>query len=511
PAPRFEQPRAYDSPEHSAPAAPEWPPSESNGHHQAAFAPPLAAQDPAAHGSAPRFAGPLDATDPGPAQRYAGPLDVTDPGPSPRIPGAPEPAPQYAHQPAQPPAEPQYELQPDPPAAPPAAQAPQAAQHQPGERSTNALAEAAAELLPWARARLRQLVELESPAGDAAALDELGAAILAGHAETGAQTMPLAGPQGDHLLSCWDGADPALPPLVLIGHHDTGWPAGTLALLPCTDDGTAITGPGAWAGKSGIVVAEMALRILNLTGRAPAQPVRLLISADATQGSPTARPYVLAEANRAGAVLGLGAPHPDGRLVTGRHGSVRVLVKVRAEDDGVSAIEELTGQLSAVRSVVPPGVSLNVGRIGGGTDAHEIAALAGADIGVTFADPQSEQGAMSAFAALRAFRPGAVVTAEALPAVPAWPVESGERLLSWAGTVGERYGLPVSGSPAPVSGDVNFAGAQGVPVLDGFGAVGERRRTATTTDDRVRVDSLVPRAVLLAALLARPLPLADLR
>jgi glutamate carboxypeptidase len=156
-------------------------------------------------------------------------------------------------------------------------------------------------------------------------------------------------------------------------------------------------------------------------------------------------------------------------------------------------------------------VALNIGRIGGGTDAHEVAAVAGADIGVTFADAQAEQGAMSAFAALRAFRPGAVVTAEALAAVPAWPAESGQRLLAWAGTVGERHGLPVTGSASGWSGDVNHAGAQGVPSLDGFGAVGERIRTAAVTDERVRVDSLVPRAVLLAALLARQLPLGELR
>jgi len=360
-----------------------------------------------------------------------------------------------------------------------------------------ALADVASELLPWARERLRHHVGHASPNGDAAALDAFGEVLLAGYAETGAETMALAGPAGDHLLACWPGADPTLPPMLLLGHHDTA-PGGALA-----DDATTLTGPGAVDGKSGLVVAEMAIRLLNLTGRAPAQQVRLLVSADTLMGSPTARPYLVAEVARAGAVLGLAAPRPDGVLTTGRHGSARLLLQA----SGAGAIDELFDQLSAVRSAAGQlGVHVNVGRVGGGTGAYDIADVAGAELGVRFDDGAAEAALVDAVAALSARRAGVTVRAEVMSRVPAWPEPSGTPLLTWIAAVGERHGMAVVGASGVTDGveaavDTNHAGALGAPTIDGFGGVGWR-----SPAEVVRVDSLVPRAVLLAALLSQPLP-----
>jgi glutamate carboxypeptidase len=382
---------------------------------------------------------------------------------------------------------------------------------------------AAVELLPWARSRLRQHVEHETPNGDAGALDAFGEALLAGHAEAGADTLSLAGPHGDHVLSCWPGADPTLAPALLLGHHDTVWPAGQLASLPCVDDGSTISGPGALDGKSGLVVAEMAIRILNLVGLAPAQQVRLLVSADTLMGSPTARPYLVAETARAGAVFGLAAPRPDGVLTTGRAGSARVLLRVAAAggqpasatgEQPASAIDELLDQLAAVRAAASRvRAAVNVGRIGGGTEAYELAELAGAELGVRLPDAASEQAFLDAVSGLGSFRPGLAVQGEALSVVPAWVPPARNPLLDWVSAVGHRHGMAVVGAPyddpgpaGESAGDTNHAGALGAPTVDGFGGVGRRILGTHAPDERIRIDSLVPRAVLLAALLSQPLP-----
>jgi glutamate carboxypeptidase len=370
---------------------------------------------------------------------------------------------------------------------------------------TAALHEAAVELLPWARERLLHHVGHLSPNGDATALDALGEVLLAGLAETGAETMSLAGPHGDHLLACWPGADPELPPVLLVGHHDTA-----VGASPPAADGATIGGPGALDSKSGLVVAEMAIRLLNLAGLAPAQAVRLLVSADALMGSPTARPYLVAEVARAGAVLGLAAPRPDGVLTTGRAGSARVLLRAARDDEQAppaSAIDELLDQISLLRTTAEPrGVTVNVGRIGGGTDAYAIADVAGAELGVRFADPAGERAFLDGLATLKPRRTGLTLHAEALSHVPCWPAPAQSPLLDWVASVGDRHGMAVVGAAGgdalASAGDTNHAGVLGAPTLDGFGGVGRK----LGTDELVRIDSLMPRALLLAALLAHPLP-----
>jgi acetylornithine deacetylase/succinyl-diaminopimelate desuccinylase-like protein len=212
-------------------------------------------------------------------------------------------------------------------------------------------------------------------------------------------------------------------------------------------------------------------------------------------------------------VLGLAAPRPDGALTTGCPGSARVLLRVGGaaadarDGGGVSATEELLDQLATLRAAVPPsGVALNVGRIGGGTEAYAVADLAGAEFGLRFDDAGAEREMLAAIGALRAVRAGAQVHAESLSRLPAWPPPRENPLLDWVAAIGERHGLAVLGGPGGRSGDTNHAGAHGAPTLDGFGGVGVRLHGAGGADERVRVESLVPRAVLLAALLAHPLP-----
>src|SRR5207248_1351857 len=104
---------------------------------------------------------------------------------------------------------------------------------------------------------LRELVEIESPTGDTAAMRNRM------EAELRALGFDVVR-NGDHLVAdrAGDGA-----PLLLLGHVDTVWPRGTLERMPWrVEDGRAY-GPGSYDMKGGLVVLLEAARRAE-TGRA---------------------------------------------------------------------------------------------------------------------------------------------------------------------------------------------------------------------------------------------------
>ncbi len=381
-------------------------------------------------------------------------------------------------------------------------------------RLTPALAEeirqAAVELLPLGRERLRLFAHAESPTGDATALNTMLRLLEDGHREAGGRCRRHPGPRGDHLVSAW-GSDTG-PHLLLLGHHDTVWPVGRLATMPYTDDGAWITGPGVYDMKGGLVVLEMAMRVLRAVGVAPARPVRAVAVADEEIGSPTGCEVVREHLAGAVAVLGLEPPHPSGALKTGRRGSTRVRLHVQGREAhaalnpgrGVSAIDELLDQLAAARAAVPGDGStlFNIGTIGGGTRTNVVAGEAWAEIGLRFASAEVERRVLGALRTARPRRAGAQVTVELLSSRPTWEEPRPNPLLDAVRRVGELLGQEITGAPASGAGDTNLAGAAGVPALDGFGPVG---RGAHAPDEAVRVPALADRAALLAALLCADL------
>jgi Peptidase family M20/M25/M40 len=109
---------------------------------------------------------------------------------------------------------------------------------------------------------LCELVELESPTGDTAAMRGRMAAELT---ELGGRVVL----EGEHVLADFAGAG---APLLLLGHIDTVWPRGTLASMPWrVGDGCAY-GPGSYDMKAGLVVMLEAIRRAG-TGRALRQSV----------------------------------------------------------------------------------------------------------------------------------------------------------------------------------------------------------------------------------------------
>jgi glutamate carboxypeptidase len=146
---------------------------------------------------------------------------------------------------------------------------------------------------------LEQLVVRESPSRDKLALDTL-AGFVAGRFESlGLAVERVANEQGgSHLRIRAGGADPGLPPALVLAHLDTVWPVGTLAAMPFRVEHGRAHGPGAFDMKASLVLAEFALSVLRSLDLRPRRPVVLLITSDEEIGSPTSR--ALIEDGRAG-------------------------------------------------------------------------------------------------------------------------------------------------------------------------------------------------------------------
>src|SRR5690606_34799685 len=121
------------------------------------------------------------------------------------------------------------------------------------------------------------------------------------------------------------------PRVLLLGHLDMVFPAGTLARRPFPLAGDTAPGPGDLGMRAGIV-----LRAEVVDGVGARQEVAVLLTSDEETGSLTSRPVVEREGARAGAVLVL-EPSLDGAVKTTRRGGsmYRVVGEGRAAHAGL--------------------------------------------------------------------------------------------------------------------------------------------------------------------------------
>lgn len=180
--------------------------------------------------------------------------------------------------------------------------------------------------------RLGRLVECETPSRDATRLhaaydliEEWGSPVFGRAPDRQVEDgVP-------HLLWRADGPLQVL----LLGHADTVFEAGTLARRPFRlQDGKAY-GPGVFDMKAGLVVALEALALVASRGPAAAvSGVAMLVTGDEEVGSQTSRALIEEVAAPAGAVLVL-EPSLDGDLKVGR-------AAVAASTTCTSAVEPRT-------------------------------------------------------------------------------------------------------------------------------------------------------------------------
>jgi glutamate carboxypeptidase len=326
-------------------------------------------------------------------------------------------------------------------------------------------------------AALEGLVVAESPSFDKARCDACADRVTElFQRRTGVLAVRHRRPTaGDHLeIRMGDGAEP----IVILCHHDTVWPEGTLARLPFRVDGDRVTGPGSYDMKAGIVEAAFALEHAR-----PKRPVVVLSTSDEEIGSGSSRALIEETARQAVAVLVLEPAASGGAIKTARKGIADFVLEVfgRAAhagvepEKGISATEELAHQVLALKRLADPvsGTTINVGVVHGGTRRNVVAAQARAEIDVRFTRASEAERVVAAIQSLQPQLEGARLRISG--GVDRPPMERSPgvvRLAQLAQRLATDVGFTLSETSTGGASDGNFTAAMGVPTLDGLGPDG---------------------------------------
>ena len=330
--------------------------------------------------------------------------------------------------------------------------------------------------LPQILADIEELVTCESPSADLAAVAaSAGAVARVGERLLGQAPERIVRDGRTHLR--WRLGSSA-GRVLLLAHHDTVWPLGSLKTHPFSVQDGVLRGPGCFDMKTGLVMALHAVAALGSPGG-----VTILVTGDEEVGSPTSRGLIEQEAAGGRAALVLEASADGGALKTTRKGTS--LYHVRAvgraahaglePERGVNATVELAHQILAVSAVADPGRGTTVTptAMSAGSTMNTVPAAGEFAIDVRMWDPAEQLRVDAAIRALMPVVPDAVLEVSGGPNRPPLAAGASAALYARACTIAAGLGLPPL-TQAAVGGasDGNFTAGVGTPTLDGLGAVG---------------------------------------
>ena len=326
-------------------------------------------------------------------------------------------------------------------------------------------------------ADIERLVSCESPSSDLDAIARSGQVVAAvGESRLGSPAEQLVLDGRTHVR--WRlGNGPTR--VLLLCHHDTVWPLGSVRNHPVGTEHGILRGPGCLDMKAGIAIAIHAVAACS-----DIDGVTLLVTADEELGAPSSRELIQAEATDCRAVLVLEAATADGALKLERKGRSHYEIAIAGRaahaglepEKGVNAAVELAHQITIVQELADPlaGTTVTPTVASAGSAANTVPASASLTVDVR-ASSRAEQQRVDA--GLRGLAPrleGARITTAG--AIDAPPLERGASasLFALARELGTQIGLDeLRGASVGGGSDGNFTAALDIPTLDGLGATGD--------------------------------------
>jgi len=359
---------------------------------------------------------------------------------------------------------------------------------------------------------IRQLVEIESPSDVKQSVDRLNAVLASRLSELGGQVRVHAAEKfGNHLQVDFKSArTDKRQPVLLLGHTDTVYPIGTISKMPSRVAKGRVWGPGVLDMKSGIALVLHVVEAMKKWG-APRAMTILLVS-DEEVGSNSSRAITENLAKQSAAVLVLEPAYGlRGAVKTARKGVGEYKLQVTGVaahsgldfEKGQSAVVELAKQICEVSKLSDParGITLNVGKIAGGTRVNVVPAEASAVIDLRVATTKDAATMDRKLRALKPFNRHCKISVTGGMNRPPMERTAGvAALYSRAVEVVKELGWNLEEAAVGGGSDGNFTAALGIPTLDGLGGVGEG---AHAEHESVVIADLPARAALLASLIAR--------
>jgi glutamate carboxypeptidase len=317
---------------------------------------------------------------------------------------------------------------------------------------------------------------------------------------------------GDNLLAVRKGQGSKR--VMLLGHADTVFPAGTAAARPMSIHGNKIMGPGTCDMKAGLLAGIYALEALDHLGFTGYGVINFLCVCDEEIHDRCSVPLIRRTAHASDVAFTLEAARANGDIVTARKTAVWCTIEVQGKaahagvepQKGRNAIIAMLRHLAEIDKLndFRAGVTVNVGRIEGGTQPNVVAehALAYVDLRAWRNDDipplldairyQLRQPVLQGTTATLT-----VTLENAMPAMEHTPAV--ERLEALAQAAAHELGFSVKGASTGGASDASFVAAEGIPVLDGLGPIGGLDHSP---EEYIELDSIMPRTALLAKLIA---------
>ena len=361
-------------------------------------------------------------------------------------------------------------------------------------------------------ATIRELVEIESPSDNKAAVNRIGEAVAEEFSRLGGEIrFHQAKDFGSHLQVNFGGK--SAKPVLLLGHYDTVYPLGTLAAMPCRIEHNRLTGPGVLDMKSGVALMLHALAALQDWHREDGglpRPVTVFLVSDEEVGSESSRAITEALAKKSAAVLVLEPSYGfQGAVKTARKGVGEYLVKVTGKashvgldfQKGVNAILELARQIEKVSGFtdLKKGLTVNVGVVSGGSRTNVVPAEASAQVDVRIARMKDAAGIDRKMRRLRPFnRKCKVEITGGINRPPMERTTGVAALFAQAAAIARELGWKLGEAAVGGGSDGNFTAGLGIPTLDGLGGVGDGAHAA---HEHILISELPRRAALIAGLI----------
>ena len=368
-----------------------------------------------------------------------------------------------------------------------------------------AAADRASRSLPIWLERLERLVRIDSGADAPAGREEVAGLLAEWTAGIGCEVELVPGARGSAVMARLAGVGG--PRVVLLGHHDTVFPAGTAARLGfAVRDGRAL-GPGVADMKGGLVLGLTVLEALAAGERRFGAVDFVSVPDEETR--PAGPPDGFDRIRGADACLVLECARQNGDLVYQRkaQASLTLVARGRGAHAGTHPERGRSALLAMCREALRidtlngarPGLTVTVGTFHAGTHFATVPDQAEADVDVRAWDADDVGWALDqvrdtgshdgvSFDVGRLSRwPGMTPTAASLA------------LLEMAEALGPRLATPVGRRRTGGSSDGCCTAAAGIPTLDGLGPIGGHDHSP---DEYIDLDSWPARCGLLAGVIS---------
>jgi glutamate carboxypeptidase len=368
--------------------------------------------------------------------------------------------------------------------------------------------------LPDYLANLERLVNVDCGSYTPAGVNEVGRWTGDFLAALGAEVDYRPDPDGrlgDTVVATFDGR-PGGPRVLLIGHLDTVFDPGTVAARPFRMEDGVAHGPGVTDMKSGLLAGLYALKaLIGERGGLPFDRLVFVANPDEEIGSPSSTPHIRAIASESDVALVLECARANGDIVSARKGilDIRLRVTGRAAHAGVEPEKGRSAILEAARLVTDlhalngrwPGVTVNVGVIGGGTRPNVVPEQCALEVDIRATSREALEVAEAEVRSIAAATEVEDTAVDFETMARWWPMERldrSARLVEHAQAVARALGFEVRDAATGGASDANTTSGMGVPSLDGLGPIGGNDHSPAEYLD---VESIVPRTTLLAGLL----------